>query len=68
MGYKGHPGVSDSDVGNVPPSNPKMTCNGCGAEERLKSIEGSWKYKNGDGYKQYLRCPECQDGTEDGTV
>lgn len=68
MGYKGHPGVSDRDVGNVPDKNPELSCDGCGETQRLESIKGVWKYKRAEGYEQYLRCLDCQDGTEDGTV
>lgn len=69
MGYKGHPGVSDTDVGNVPPSNPELGCHDCDETERLESMEGEWAYKRlGDSYEQIVRCPECQDGTEDGYV
>lgn len=69
MGYKNHPGVSDLDVGNVGPSNPELECHDCDETGRLKSIEGTWAYKRlGDSYEQIIRCPDCQDGTEDGEI
>lgn len=69
MGYKGHPGVSDADVGNVPDENPEIECNDCDSSTQLESAKGSWAYKRPDDeYRQIVRCPDCQDGTEDGTV
>lgn len=68
MGYKGHPGVSDRDVGNVPDKNPEIACDSCDEIERYEDIKGDWKYKWTGKYQQELRCPDCQDGTEDGTV
>lgn len=60
MGYKGHPGWTDGDVGNVPDRNPRLSCDGCDESALWQSIKnGDWQISNDP--TEPLLCPECAD-------
>lgn len=60
MGYRGHPGWSDADVGNVPDRNPLLPCEWCGHEERWEEIRenGGWLKSNHPDVP--MLCPSCR--------
>lgn len=62
MGYKGHPGWTDADVGNVPDTNPTLECEECGVTERWEDLKpassNDWQLSNSP--EKPVLCPDCR--------
>ncbi|MFW6435949.1 MAG: hypothetical protein ACOCY1_06160 [Halovenus sp.] len=62
MGYKGHPGLTDGDVGNVPPSPSSVTVvcaePTCDETTTADKLPGDWQATNDP--DEVILCPSCK--------
>jgi len=62
MGYKGHPGWSDGDVGNVPPSPSSVTVEcaeqTCDEKTTADKLPGDWQATADP--NEVVLCPTCK--------